>query len=224
MNPMKKKILVVEDDVHIQTALKAFLESKGYEVSVASDGYAGIDALLREEPDLLLLDINMPRLDGLNALGLMRFTERKVPPVIIVSSLGDRENVLKAVGFAADDFVRKPFDLHDLGRRVEQQLLTLDFHTLHEILEKLTIADLTRPEKFSRFKIPDWIPYSSHYRGLKVCVLMNPEAGAKHPLSLTYEQCLTELVVLADYKSGWRSIWPKQIPEFMKPEKKQSVG
>jgi CheY-like chemotaxis protein len=222
---MGKKILVCDDEPGIQAALRAFLEEKGYEVSIASHGYEAIDAVMKEDFDLILLDINMPRLDGLDALGLMRFTERNIPPVIVVSALGDKKNVLKAIGFAADDFIRKPFDLHDLGRRIEQQLLVLDFQTLHEVLEKLPAKAATIPDELKQMIIPTWVSYPSLYRGLEVCVFMNPKAGVKNPLSLTYEQCLTELVVMAHYKTGWRPIWPKtRIEGKGQAEKKQSVG
>ncbi|WP_373047735.1 response regulator transcription factor [Vulgatibacter sp.] len=111
-----RRILVVEDDGSITEVLGDLLRSEGYRVETAEDGQAGLSAILRQPPDLLLLDVMMPRMSGpellvqLRALGLDRF------PVVLMSAAPPPDHV--ALGAAA--FVAKPFDLDEVVALVER--------------------------------------------------------------------------------------------------------
>lgn len=114
------KILVVDDDVNICDLLRLYLENEGYEVKTANDGNDGI-ALFREyEPDLVLLDIMLPRKDGWQVCREIREESNK--PVIMITAKGEVFDKVLGLELGADDFVVKPFDMKELAARVKAVL------------------------------------------------------------------------------------------------------
>jgi two-component system response regulator ChvI len=113
-------IALVDDDDNILASLKMFFESEGYKVRVYGDGASGLQGLIETPPDLAVLDIKMPRLDGLEVLRRLRATSNL--PVIFLTSKD--EEIDEVVGFTvgADDFIRKPFSMRLLGERVKAVL------------------------------------------------------------------------------------------------------
>lgn len=92
-----KKILIIEDDLDIQELIQFFLEDQGYEVITASDGIDGIAVFLKEQIDLILLDILLPKMDGYAVCELIR-KESEVP-IIMISALGREEDQIKGIAF-----------------------------------------------------------------------------------------------------------------------------
>ncbi len=117
----KGRILVVEDDAAIRTALCDCLRFAGFESSSAPDGEAGLRLALQLQPDLLLLDLLMPKLDGLSVLREVRRT-RPTLPVIILTAKGEEADKVKGLRDGADDYVVKPFSASELLARVEAVL------------------------------------------------------------------------------------------------------
>jgi two-component system, OmpR family, alkaline phosphatase synthesis response regulator PhoP len=117
----KGRILVVEDDAAIRTALCDCLRFAGFESSGAPDGEAGLKLALQLQPDLLLLDLLMPKLDGLSVLREVRRT-RPTLPVIILTAKGEEADKVKGLRDGADDYVVKPFSASELLARVEAVL------------------------------------------------------------------------------------------------------
>lgn len=115
-----ERILVVEDELQIQEIIRAFLEEAGYEVVGASDGLVGIEAFKKEQFDLVLLDIMLPKIDGYVVCEMIR-RESKVP-VIMLTALDGEEDELKGFELEVDDYVRKPFSASLLLKRVEAVL------------------------------------------------------------------------------------------------------
>jgi DNA-binding response OmpR family regulator len=104
----KKKILVVEDEEILSVALSGELKDAGFEVAVARDGIEGVKKAASENPDLILLDLVMPRLDGIGALKQIREnTTTKEIPVVILSNLSDSGKVSEALSLGAMDFLVK---------------------------------------------------------------------------------------------------------------------
>jgi CheY-like chemotaxis protein len=116
-----KKVLIVDDDVQICAGTKLRLESAGYETCLASDGDLGFEAACEECPDLVLMDVSMPRLNGLDALTLLRANERtsRIPVVMLSASMPDQRKALDA---GARFFVRKPYSGQDLLAAVEKAI------------------------------------------------------------------------------------------------------
>ncbi|UCG11117.1 MAG: response regulator [Deltaproteobacteria bacterium] len=118
---MAEKVLVVDDEQHIRDIVSNYLSREGYEVAVASNGEEAIELAAIENPELILLDIKMPGLDGLETCHrIKRQKETSHIPVIMVTALGDRD--VDAYLEGADDFVTKPFDAAELSIRVKSML------------------------------------------------------------------------------------------------------
>ncbi len=108
---MKKRILVVDDEAHIVRIVKARLEANNYEVLTAYDGLSGIDNAVRFKPDLILLDIMMPVMDGYEVCRRLKADSMTSGIPIIVFSATDQPSVIERITRAgATDFIVKPFD------------------------------------------------------------------------------------------------------------------
>lgn len=108
-------ILVVDDVPANRELLEGYLTDLGYEVRQAGDGQEALQAIDAEEPDLVLLDIQMPRLDGLSVCRAIKQHSRlRLVPVVLITALGDRATMLAGLEAGADDFLPKPFDAQEL--------------------------------------------------------------------------------------------------------------
>ena len=116
---MKKKILLVEDEEGLRLLYGEELKGEGYEVIVARNGKEALRQLEADSPDLIILDIVMPVMDGMETLGLIMGRERKVPIVIHTSYPGYREDFMS---WAADAYVAKSSDLRELKETVRDLL------------------------------------------------------------------------------------------------------
>src|SRR6266704_5644641 len=117
------KILLADDDQSLVRTLSWILKHEGYEVVVAPGGEGLLAKLEEERPQLLLLDIMMPQVDGLQLLQRLKTDERyRDLPVLMVSSMPPEEATVKALGLGAADFIAKPFRVRELLARVEAHL------------------------------------------------------------------------------------------------------
>jgi two-component system phosphate regulon response regulator PhoB/two-component system alkaline phosphatase synthesis response regulator PhoP len=118
------KVLVVEDDRFLTSAYRAKLSKSGYEVQMAGDGEEALTVLQQFHPDIILLDLVMPRKDGFATLEEIRQqSELKDIPVIVASNLGQKEDIDKARGLGATDFIIKSdLSMDDLVSKIERIL------------------------------------------------------------------------------------------------------
>ncbi|HXP58861.1 MAG TPA: response regulator transcription factor [Dongiaceae bacterium] len=112
-----RKILIVEDDPVLLRGLRDNFEAQGYQVRTAKDGEQGLDALLREPPDLVLLDLMLPKLDGYEICRRAR-QQGLTLPIIMLTARGQEEDILRGLELGADDYVTKPFSIRELLARV----------------------------------------------------------------------------------------------------------
>ena len=117
---MATKILIVEDDNNIADLLRLYLEKESYEVSIASDGGQGVEQFRRFQPDLVLLDLMLPVMDGWGVCRAIR-AESKVP-VIMLTAKGETEDKVSGLKQGADDYITKPFEMQELLARIEAVL------------------------------------------------------------------------------------------------------
>lgn len=123
----RKKVLVVDDDPGMREVLGGILEIEGVEVCFAPDGKDAVQKTLTEKPDLILLDVNMPKLSGLTFCRAIRTgTETRNIPVIIVSALTAKDRIEECMEAGADDFLGKPFPMEELLIRVRAMFKTAD--------------------------------------------------------------------------------------------------
>lgn len=117
---MLTKILVIDDDPNITDLLKMYLEKEGYEVKTAADGQEGLTTFKMYEPDLVLLDVMLPRKDGLQICREIRDHSSK--PVIMISAKGETFDKVLGLELGADDYIVKPLDMKEVFARVKAVL------------------------------------------------------------------------------------------------------
>lgn len=115
-----KKVLIVDDDNNICELLRLYLEKDGFETIIANDGEAAIVKFNLEDPDLILLDIMMPKLDGWQVCRTIRKTSQV--PIIMLSAKGETFDKILGLDLGADDYVTKPFDTKEVVARVRAVL------------------------------------------------------------------------------------------------------
>jgi DNA-binding response OmpR family regulator len=120
MNP-KPNILLVDDDLAITDSLVPFLERSGFNVTMACDGEDGLEQVAGTPPDLIVLDVLMPNLDGREMLRQLRRSDNWTP-VILLTQVGESAERAMAIEEGADDYINKPFDPHELVARIKSIL------------------------------------------------------------------------------------------------------
>jgi DNA-binding response OmpR family regulator len=114
-------IMVIDDESSVTIVLDRILTAEGFKVTVANNGPAALDLLNNVEPDLIMLDIKMPGMDGYQTLEKIRDKYDDVP-VIMLTAIPDAASVNKTINLGADDYVRKPFRTAELVARIKVKL------------------------------------------------------------------------------------------------------
>jgi len=123
VNSNQPMILVVDDSTTNVVLLEAILDEKGYRIETALNAKEAYSIIAKQSPDLILLDLLMPKISGFDFLAQIRNNEStKNTPVIVVSALTDEENISRIMEMGAIDFVKKPIDLQYLVEKVESVL------------------------------------------------------------------------------------------------------
>ena len=118
---MKKKILIIEDEEDLVKGLKLNLTDEGYDVDWALDGKSGLKKALDDPPDLILLDIMIPEMDGLEVCRLLR--QKKVGlPIIMLTAKGEEVDKVVGLEIGADDYITKPFSIRELLARIKAHI------------------------------------------------------------------------------------------------------
>jgi len=118
--PERSRILVVDDETQISRVLKTTLCAQGYEVKTAADGETGFEATMDWHPDLIVTDLSMPGMSGVELCRAVR--ERSPIPIIVLSVRGEEKHKVEALDAGADDYVTKPFNVNELLARVRANL------------------------------------------------------------------------------------------------------
>ena len=136
-----KKILVVDDELAILQTLRFNLERNGYAVCTATDGRAAVTLAASERPDLIILDIMLPVLDGIEACKEIR--KRSSVPIIMLTAKDQEIDKVLALELGADDYVTKPFALHEFLARVRARLRRQNGHSEQPPDETITISEIS---------------------------------------------------------------------------------
>ena len=137
---MSTKILIVDDDPHISEALKLYLEKEGHETLNAYDGIEGVRLFKRYEPDLVVLDIMMPKKDGWQVCREIRETSSK--PIIMLTAKGEVFDKVLGLELGADDFLTKPVDMKELSARIKAVLRRCQGNETKENAESVKFENL----------------------------------------------------------------------------------
>ena len=124
---MDTKLLIVDDDPNICDMLKLYFKNEGYKVETANDGVEGLSVFKLYDPDLVLLDIMMPKKDGWQVCREIREISSK--PVIMITAKGEVFDKVLGLELGADDFIVKPFDMKELSARIKAVLRRYNAHT-----------------------------------------------------------------------------------------------
>ncbi|GAB6415862.1 response regulator transcription factor [Bacillus luti] len=139
---MSHHILLVEDDISIQEMVGKYLMKEGFQVTIASDGEEGVQAFFKSPFDLVILDIMMPKLDGLEVVRIIR--EKSAVPVLMMSAKDTDVDKAVGLGLGADDYICKPFSMIELAARVKAGIRRFTKYSATETIEKMIqIGDLT---------------------------------------------------------------------------------
>jgi DNA-binding response OmpR family regulator len=134
-------VLVVEDDANMQDFLKEVLASEGLTVHTASDGKEALQKTLALCPNLVLLDLRMPNLDGVTYCKAVRVDKHtRNIPIIVVTSLSMQSKLEESIAAGADDFVAKPFDVNDLLLRVRSMLKVQHIADTQERMQRYILS------------------------------------------------------------------------------------
>ncbi|RJP17520.1 MAG: sigma-54-dependent Fis family transcriptional regulator [Candidatus Abyssobacteria bacterium SURF_5] len=136
-------ILIVEDDVQLRQSFDKLLQEEGYLVRTASSGEEGIEALKQFVPDLLIMDVRLPGMSGMEAFQAIRKIDSKLP-VIIMTAFGTTDTAIEATKLGAFDYVLKPFDIPDILSLIEQAIEAGRF--MRSRVEMDSVPDTAAPE------------------------------------------------------------------------------
>lgn len=153
--PVRRPIVLIVDDVAMnRDLLWGQLEGLGYDLRTARDGLEALDAVDREEPDLVLLDVDMPRLDGISVCRRLKsHPTRRLIPIVILTSFQDRETRVRGLAAGADDFLTKPFDRQELLTRARVLLHDRELNTQLDAAEGVVLALARIVEARDRYTI-----------------------------------------------------------------------
>lgn len=115
----RRRILVADDDASIRALLRDFLEEENFDVQVALDGEQVLEKIDDAKPDLVLMDVRMPKLDGIGVLNKMKSSGRDVP-MIVMTAFGSSNIAIKAIQLGAHDYITKPFDLDEISEKLDR--------------------------------------------------------------------------------------------------------
>ncbi len=120
---MGKRILLVEDEKNVILGVRTCLDAVGYDVEIVEDGEEALNAVGREHPDLILLDLLMPKVDGFEVLKVLKGKEdtRKIP-IIVLTAKAEEEDKQRAMDLGADSYMTKPFKPQELWDRLKHYL------------------------------------------------------------------------------------------------------
>ena len=136
---MNKRALIVEDDVNIAELLMLYLEKDGFDVSIAHDGGKGIDMFSELNPDLVLLDVMMPVMDGIQVCREIR--KSSSVPIIMLTAKGETSDKVTGLDSGADDYVTKPFEVKELLARI------------HAVMRRTEAEDAPKEKKLTYDKL-----------------------------------------------------------------------
>jgi two-component system, OmpR family, alkaline phosphatase synthesis response regulator PhoP len=143
----QERILVVEDELHLAEGLKLNLTLDGYEVRIAADGSSALQEWKEWRPDLIVLDIMLPQIDGLSVLRAIRLEDERLP-ILILSAKADSEHRVKGFSYGVDDYLAKPFNLDEFLLRVKRLLTRVSWSRESADSEAGTTSSVPRIYRF----------------------------------------------------------------------------
>jgi len=184
------KVLIIEDDIQLNIAISEFFKIKTFDIVSVTDGLKAIDQIESEHFDLYIIDINIPRINGLDLLKHIRKTDLNTPIIIITASL-EIENFSTAFDNGCNEYIKKPFHLKELDIRINN-LLSLNKPATINLRDELTY-DLNTEEFLYKSK-----PIRLRYKEKRFCALM-----VKHVNSIVSNEMVYDYVWEGEIKETY---------------------
>jgi DNA-binding response OmpR family regulator len=156
---MENKILLIEDDIDISEMVENYLKKEGFNITTAFNGEEGVGKFLNNFFDLILLDIMMPKLDGMEVMKIVR--ERSLVPILIMSAKDSDVDKAVGLGLGADDYIAKPFSMIELSARIKAAIRRVNQYAKNDKKEELNIITVNH-------LIVDLENYSVTKKGVKL--------------------------------------------------------
>jgi DNA-binding response OmpR family regulator len=147
-----KRVLVVEDDAHIAEGLRLNLSFQGYEVKISPDGMAALRHWKEWKPDLIVLDIMLPEIDGVSVLRNIRLEDERIP-ILVLSAKSSPDDKVECFSFGADDYLQKPFDLNEFLSRVDRLLTRFSWNQDTSVVQSAQLSPGNELYSFGNNKI-----------------------------------------------------------------------
>jgi len=173
-----RRILVVEDDRTLRENLRYNLVASGYEVVAVADGSVALEAVLKQPPDLVLLDLMIPGVNGVEVCKTLR-RSGSIVPILMLTALDSEANLIEGFDSGADDYVTKPFSMSELLARIENQIsrmASLAENPEHANENVIDFGDLTIDRASREVKIFD-IPIETSFREFELLVYLATNEG-----------------------------------------------
>ncbi|MEM7346300.1 MAG: response regulator transcription factor [Chloroflexota bacterium] len=168
------KIILIDDDPLITDPLARALKQQGYEVLVAHDGQAGVDLFLAEQPNLVVLDILMPVMDGWAVCRRLR--EESVVPILMLTALDEEIDRILGLELGADDYLTKPFSTRELIARIKAMLRRVQFDQTTPPAKTLTLGAITVDIE-ARQALKSGVPLELRYKEFELLSLLLGKSG-----------------------------------------------
>jgi DNA-binding response OmpR family regulator len=170
------QIILIEDDRAIADPLVCVLEDSGYTVELAHDGLAGLQMVREQQPDLVLLDVLLPQMDGWEVCKEIR--RSSVVPILMLTALGDEVNRILGLELGADDYQTKPFSTHELLARIKALLRRVEFDTTQLNSKHMQVFGDLKIDLERRLTIKGKQELKLRYKEFELLSLLVSHAGA----------------------------------------------
>ncbi len=206
-----QRILAVDDEEEILKIYDVFLRHEGFEVVKASNAEQCMEELKKARPDLILLDVNMPGIDGLLLLEMIRASEvgREIP-IMMISAKNDEQTITRAGALGCDSFVIKPFKLKELLKRINVELTQIDDAFVQRSLEIARVHrnSLLKQSGLSKFDTILWDCYPFSHEEVDFCLVVPRGIRPQAQTKLDIETLKSQTKVFCKYKGKWKQVWP----------------
>lgn len=212
----KKKILMADDNAELLKLVKTYLDVRGFQVTTVQDGWACVHQVKAERPDLLLLDLSMPKMDGLQTIQMM-MTLGLVGafPILLLTGTAEKEVVLKALKLGVVDYIVKPFDLKALMERLHKHLADINFLDVKDLLQsaKSPASEPAKLAQIAAYAEGRWDAYFVPAMGTEFCLLVERGLSPSSFKTMSEERANASVRVYVKRGAHWACAWPAQKRE-----------
>lgn len=174
------RILITEDHLDLAENIADYLEAQGHQADFAYDGQMAITLAAENTYDAIIMDINMPKMDGLSATAAIRNSDKPATPILMLTANDTLSDKLAGFDAGADDYIVKPFAIQELYARLQAQVRRINLDYVNELtFEQLTINQTNKTAKVSNRELPLTL---ANFKILQILMKKQPEVVAKREI------------------------------------------